>query len=132
MDVCFLNESGLKNLMDILLAYGKIFAAMEAEVASNRNSKSKIFIREMGKELLANYRIPGFRTFDNFKSFVLPIRFKVADYQDENWVNIKDIDKKKVLVGLKACDIASFSILDKVFLEDNDLSTLFIKEEENL
>jgi ferredoxin len=82
----------------------------------------------MGKELLANYRVPGFRAFDNFKSFVLPIRFKVADYQDENWNNIEDMEEKKVLVGLKACDIASFPILDKVFLEDNDFIDPFYKK----
>jgi sulfhydrogenase subunit beta (sulfur reductase) len=128
MDVYFLSYSRLKNLMDILLTYGRVFASTEAEVATNRNSGARIFIREMKKDSLADYRVPGFRTFDNFKSFVLPIRFKVADYQDENWANIKDTDKKKILFGLKACDIASFPILDKVFLEDNDFIDPFYKK----
>jgi len=123
-----LSDSRLKNLMDILLTYGRVFASTEAEVASNRNPEARIFIKEIRKDTLADYRVPGFRAFDNFKSFVLPVRFKVADYQDENWSNIEDTDKKKVLVGLKACDIASFPILDKVFLEDNDFVDPFYKK----
>jgi sulfhydrogenase subunit beta (sulfur reductase) len=128
MSICFLSELKMKNLMGVLSEYGKVYASTEAEVASNRNPESRIFIREMPKERFVDYRIPGFRAFDNFKSFVLPVRFKVADYQDANWTDIKGMDKKKVLVGLKACDISSFPILDKIFLENNDFIDPFYKK----
>ncbi|MBN1695723.1 4Fe-4S dicluster domain-containing protein [candidate division WOR-3 bacterium] len=114
--------------MRILLGYGRVFASTEREVASNRNSQSGIFVRELTKEYLNSYRIPGFRAFDNFKSFVLPARAKVADYPDEKWIDIKKGKDKTILVGLKACDLASFAILDKVFLDDADFVDPFYKK----
>ena len=69
---------------------------------------------------MENYRIPEFRARDNFKSFILPSRAKVADYPNESWADIEEKKDKKVLVGLKACDLASFELLDRVFLEDGD------------
>jgi len=128
MNVCFLNKSKIKNLMEILLEYGRVFASMEAEIASNRNSGSRIFIRELQKDQIGDYRVPGFRAFDTFKSFVLPIRSCVADYPSENWTDIKGTEERKVLFGLKACDLVSFSILDKVFLEDPDFIDPFYKK----
>jgi len=127
MDVYFLNNAKMKDLMSVLLGYGRVFASAEKGVASNRNSKSRIFIRELNKESFAGYRIPGFRAFDNFKSFVLPSRSKVADYPDDKWADVKKIKEKKVLVGLKACDLASFYVLDKVFLDDADFVDPFYK-----
>ena len=127
MNIYFLNESKLKDLLNLLFEYGRVFASEEAEVSSNRNSESRIFIRELNKESLNDYHLPGFRAFDNFKSFVLPVRAKVADYPGEVWSDIKETKKKRVLVGLKACDLASFVILDKVFLEDNDFVDPFYK-----
>ena len=128
MNICFLSESKLKDLMNVLARYGRMFAAAEAEVASNRNSDSRIFVRELNKESISNYRVPGFRANDNFKSFVLPPRVKVADYPDDKWNDIKQGKDKKVLVGLKACDLVSFEILDKIFLEDADLVDPFYKK----
>jgi sulfhydrogenase subunit beta (sulfur reductase) len=127
MNTCFLSESRLKNLIDILLKYGKVFASKEAEVASNRNPEARIFIEELNRDRLLGYRVPGFRAFDNFKSFVLPARSKVADYPSGNWADIKETKGKKVLFGLKACDLVSFSILDKVFLEDSEFIDPFYK-----
>lgn len=128
MNIYFLSEYKLKDLMNLLFGYGRVFASKEAEVASNRNSESRIFIRELNKESLTDYRIPGFRAFDNFKSFVLPARSKIADYPSEGWADIKETKKKRVLVGLKACDLASFAILDKVFLDDADFVDPFYKK----
>ena len=128
MNIYFLSESKLKNLMEILLDYGKVFAARESETPSNRNSGSRIFLAELDGKLIDDYQVPGFRTFDSFKSFVLPARSKVADYPDERWSDIKEDKNKKVLVGLKACDLVSFSILDKVFLEDKDCIDSFYKK----
>jgi sulfhydrogenase subunit beta (sulfur reductase) len=128
MNIYFLSEPKLRDLMRILLRYGKVFASREAEVVSNRSSESRIFIRELNKESLTGYRIPGFRAFDNFKSFVLPARAKVADYPDEKWIDIKEGKDKRILVGLKACDLASFAILDKVFLDDADFIDPFYKK----
>jgi len=127
MKICFLGESKLKDLMGILLRYGRVFASTETEVASNRSSESRIFIRELNKEYLTGYRVPGFRAFDNFKSFVLPARSKVADYPDAKWIDVKEGKDKKILVGFKACDLASFAILDKVFLDDADFVDPFYK-----
>lgn len=127
MNIYFLSDSRLKDLMSLLFDYGRVFASKEAEVPSNRNSKSRIFIQELNKESLTSYRIPGFRTFDNFKSFVFPARSKVADYPSEGWADIKETKKRRILVGLKACDIASFAILDKVFLDDSDFVDPFYK-----
>ncbi|MEJ2567296.1 MAG: 4Fe-4S dicluster domain-containing protein [candidate division WOR-3 bacterium] len=106
--------------MNILLDYGNIFAAAETEVASNRNSKSGIFVTQLNRENFRNYRVPGFRALDNFKSFVMSARARVADYPSEKWTDIKETKEKKVLVGLKACDLVSFDILDKIFLDDKD------------
>ena len=128
MKVCFLSGSKLKNLMEAFLKYGRLFATVEEEVASNRNAESRIFVREQNKDSLSGYHVPGFRAFDTFKSFVLPARAKVADYPNESWVDIKDTKEKKILFGLKACDLASFSILDKVFLEDSDFIDPFYKK----
>jgi len=128
MNIYFLSESKLKNLMEILLEYGKVFAAKEADIPSNRNSESRIFLGELDGNSIDGYLVPGFRAFDNFKSFVLPARSKVADYPDEKWVDIKEEKNKKVLIGLKACDLVSFSILDKVFLEDKDFIDPFYKK----
>lgn len=128
MNISFLSEPKLKNLMSLLFGYGRVFASIEEEVASNRNSDSRIFIRELNEESLNGYRVPGFRAFDSFKSFVLPSRAKVADYPNESWIDIKEGKDKKVLVGLKACDILSFSIFDKVFLEDADFIDPFYKK----
>lgn len=120
MDIYFLSESKIKGLMNILFDYGDVFAARETEVASNRNSKSGIFVTQLSRENVRNYRVPGFRAFDNFKSFVLSARTKIADYPAGKWADIKEAKEKKVLVGLKACDLVSFGIIDKVFLEDKD------------
>jgi sulfhydrogenase subunit beta (sulfur reductase) len=127
MNSYFLGESKLKDLMSILLGYGRVFASTEKEVASNRDSGSGIFVREMNMGYLNDYRIPGFRAFDNFKSFILPARSKIADYPDEKWVDVKEGKDKKILVGLKACDLISFAILDKVFLDDADFVDPFYK-----
>jgi sulfhydrogenase subunit beta (sulfur reductase) len=128
MNIYFLSESKLKELMSVLLGYGRVFATTEKEVASNRNAEARIFISELNKGNLAGYNIPGFRAFDSFKSFILPLRAKVADYPDEKWVDIKEGKDKKILVGLKACDLASLAILDKVFLDDADFIDPFYKK----
>jgi sulfhydrogenase subunit beta (sulfur reductase) len=128
MNICFLSESKLKDLMNLLAKYGRVFASTETEVSSSRKSDSRIFIHEPNRDSIDNYRIPGLRAFDNFKSFVLPPRAKVAVYPDDKWSDIKEGKDKKVLVGLKACDLASFAILDKVFLEDADFVDPFYKK----
>jgi sulfhydrogenase subunit beta (sulfur reductase) len=115
-------------LMNLLAKYGRVFASAETEVSSNRNSDSRILVRELSKESIAGYRVPGFRAVDNFKSFVLPARSKIAVYPDDKWTDIKEGKDKKVLVGLKACDLVSFTILDKVFLEDSDFVDPFYKK----
>ncbi len=128
MNICFLSESKLKDLMSVLFGYGRVFASTETEVTSSRSSEARIFVRELNKEYVTGYRIPGFRTFDNFKSFVLPPRAKVADYPDDKWIDIKEGKDRKVLVGLKACDLVSFAMLDKVFLDDTDFIDPFYKK----
>lgn len=128
MNICFLNEAKLKDLMEILLEYGKIFASGEAKISSNRNSGSRICIKELDKNTIGDYQVPGFRAFDSFKSFILPIRSKVSDYPDDKWVDVKEERKKKILVGLKACDLVAISLLDKVFLEDKDYVDPFYKK----
>ncbi len=127
MNTYFLSEAKIKDLMYVLSGYGKIFASREGEVASNRNSISRIFINELDEDSISGYRVPGFRAFDNFKSFVLPARLKVADYPSVNGADVKENRNKKVLVGVKACDLASFAIIDKVFLEDGDFVDPFYK-----
>jgi sulfhydrogenase subunit beta (sulfur reductase) len=129
MNAYFLSESKVKGLIEVLAGYGDIFASREAEIVSNRDSNSRIFIEKLeDKDLIENYQVPGFRTFDSFKSFVLPARSKIADYPDEKWLDIKEEKRKKALIGLKACDLVSFSILDKVFLEDADCVDPFYKK----
>jgi sulfhydrogenase subunit beta (sulfur reductase) len=127
MNTYFLSGSKLKDLIDILLGYGRVFASRETEIDANRNPQKRISIEELNKDVLLDYRVPGFRAFDNFKSFVLPLRAKVADYPGENWTDIKKTKEKKILFGLKTCDLISFSILDKVFLEDPEFIDPFYK-----
>ncbi|MEO0294231.1 MAG: 4Fe-4S dicluster domain-containing protein [candidate division WOR-3 bacterium] len=122
-----LDKNRIKNFIEVLLGYGRVFASWEKEIFSNRGSKTRRFVREI-KDNFSDYYIPKVRTFDNFKSFVLPGRFKVAEYPSEKWIDIGEKGEKEVLLGIKACDLNSFYMIDKVFLEDSLFVDPFYKK----
>ncbi|MEA1913171.1 MAG: 4Fe-4S dicluster domain-containing protein [candidate division WOR-3 bacterium] len=127
MKVYFLPDEKLKELIKVLKGLGKVFWSREREITSTRESRTKIKIEELEEDAIQDYRIPGFRSYDSFRTFLLPLRSKVAEYPDDEWIDIKNIKQKTVLLGLKACDLCAFSLLDKVFIEDPEFIDPFYK-----
>ncbi len=127
MDIYFLPKDELKDFIEILREEGRVFWTRESELTSNRKSVGIISIEELKEDYINDYQIPGFRAYDNFKPFLLPPNYKVAEYPDEEWLDIEDSKQKTVLLGLKGCDVIGLSLLDKVFLEDPEFVDPFYK-----
>lgn len=128
MSLYFLPDKKLQNFIKLLSQEGETFWTRKTEILSNRENRERISIEKYDEEKLEDYVIPGFRAYDNFKKFLLPPRFKVAEYPEKEWEDIKIEDGKKVLIGLKGCDVAGLSMLDKVFLEDPDFVDPFYRK----
>ena len=120
MNIFFLPESKLRNLIETLMGRGRLFWT--------RQKEKSITIEEVDEEYIGDYKIPDLRSYDTFKNFILPLRSKVAEYPDEKWEDIEETPEKTVLFGLKACDVIGIGLLDKVFLDDPDYIDPFYKK----
>ncbi len=127
MDVFFFSRDELKDLIEILRETGKVFWNIKRELPTNLKNIKTNRIEELDEEYIREYQVPGFRAYETYKSFLLPPNFKVAEYPDKGWQDIKEIKQKTVLLGLKGCDLVGFSMLDKVFLDDPDFIDPFYK-----
>lgn len=128
MDIYFLPKDELTDLIEILRETGKVFWTRERDLPSNLENIKIIRIEELDEEYIMDYRVPGLRAYDIFKSFLLPLNFKVAEYPDKKWIDVELNAKKTVLLGLKSCDLVAFSMLDAVFLEDPEFIDPFYKK----
>ncbi len=120
-------EEELSDFLGILRQKGRVFWNREKEISSNRESISKIIIEELDENYIKDYKIPGFRSYEIFKTFLLPLNFKVAQYPDKEWLDVGGNTQKTTLLGLKGCDVVGLLMLDKVFLDDPEFIDPFYK-----
>lgn len=98
----FLNR--LKGFSDVYNIYAPVI---------NENQKKEMVLLDDDVDL-SKVELNGIRPSTNLKSFFFESHSKVADYP-ESKENIKI--KKRILVGVKSCDIFNFDIIDKIFLD---------------
>ncbi|HOK40942.1 MAG TPA: 4Fe-4S dicluster domain-containing protein [bacterium] len=106
-----LNE--LKKEFDIYIPY------------NNGKKDYKILNEELD---INKIELNGIRPLNNIKSLFFPSTKEVATYPEEKEKN--KITKKRIIVGIKNCDLYSIMILDKIFLNEEypEFKDIFYEE----
>ncbi|MBM3702552.1 MAG: hypothetical protein FJW63_06155 [Actinobacteria bacterium] len=76
-----------------------------------------------------SYESHKYCSIDPLKIFFSPVKETVTDNKEEE-VSSKS-SKKRVIVGLKSCDLAALSILDRVFLSEDFIDPFYKEKREN-
>ncbi|TYB31723.1 MAG: hypothetical protein FXF47_02315 [Candidatus Mcinerneyibacterium aminivorans] len=97
----------------------------EYDIYAPQSFEDKLYFEFLDKSDIKNisYRDIAYRTVQPIKIFFLPVGETVS-----NTSNSEEIDKnykKKILVGLKACDLNALSILDEVYLDEDFIDPFY-------
>jgi ferredoxin len=106
----FINRGHLDQLLKSLSGEYRVFIP-------TRNGGSLAFSR-LTEENLAHMVIGEVRTFEPLKAFYFLGREKVADGYSSATPREASPDAPVCMVGVKACDLRGFRILDKVFMDE--------------
>lgn len=116
-----LYKSDLYRLLDLLKEYGRVFAPQ----------KNDNWLRFLELEDYKKLVFEGL-TWYSPKEFLFPKKQIIFEFERNKIIKDNFEVEKKVLFGLRLCDLNSFFINDKLFLEQEPVNKNYKKHRENL
>ena len=104
--LCYLSDAGLAELLENLGQYKQVYLPAGQQL--------EYHLEEVDLDQVRQWQFTAVRSVEPLKTLLFPARQDTGGY----FQNQTEIDKeKKVVVGAKACDLASLRIMDHVFIE---------------
>lgn len=110
MSTYFLNESDLGAFLNALSRDAEVYGTVERE--------TRLVYEGLTAETIPQFSMRLVRSYASPKSLLYPVAEKVAVYSTAGGVKAEPVEApKRVLVGLRQCDLAAIRMLDRVMLE---------------
>jgi len=121
MESCLLNKDDLKNFVDSLLAESEVIAPVRLE--EGQVSFSPVTSFEEIDLSGVNDPLPP-------KRFFLPQRERLFRFDAEGRIQEEADEKKRVIFGIRSCDVTALNFLENFFRKDFP-DSYFLKKKEN-
>jgi len=121
MELYFINRTNLNKLVLSLCKAYRAYAPFKRE-------ENRYYYERIGEEGLGDALLGEIRAVESVKSFYFPARAKVAGYFSED--KLEDKKKPILILGAKSCDLASFKIMDYVYLKEPFKDPFYIAQRE--
>lgn len=125
----FLNKKDLKEVLTILSENAIVFAPIVETIEDEKEKKYMPFYEDAEVELLGN------NTVKPPKDVLFPNVEKMYKYKTGKGAYISEIspeDTKKILFGIRPCDMRSIDSMDKVFLTKEYVDSYYAKRRKNV
>ncbi|MFA4990976.1 MAG: 4Fe-4S dicluster domain-containing protein [Candidatus Omnitrophota bacterium] len=120
MDLYFINRPNLDRLAMSLAKTYRVYVPVK--------SGEERFYKKMGEEGLEGAVLGEIRAVEPLKSFYFPARSKVAGYFSEK--NSDRTERPIAIIGAKACDLASFKVMDYVYSQEPFKDPFYVSRRE--
>ncbi len=104
--LCYLNDAGLAELLENLGVYKQVYLPAGEQL--------EYHLEEADSDEARRWQFTAVRSVEPLKTLLFPARQDTGGYFRDQ---IEIAKEKKVVAGVKACDLASLRIMDHVFLE---------------
>ena len=109
METYYLSESGLRDFLGVLTQDFEVYGTIEQE--------DRLTFEGLDSENVKLVTLRTVRCYESPKALLFPTTEKIAEYSTSAGGQLPIEQPRRVIVGLRQCDVTAVQALDKVFLE---------------